>query len=198
VKSNGQTDELRLIFESVRGYFGYAVLFSMAINLLYLASPLYMLQVYDRVVNSGSIVTLVMLTLALLFAFAVLASLDVVRARVLTRASIRLDRLMAARVMSAIIERATAQASKSQLLRDFDNFRQFATGSGIHALFDLPWAPLYIAVIFMLHPLLGGFALCSAAVLIGLAILNEGLVRPPLTASGEAATRHYGFTALPK
>src|SRR5213079_2371959 len=99
-------------------------MFSLAINLLYLAGPLYMLQVYDRVISSASEVTLVMLTLALLLAFIALAGLDSVRARVLTRASIRLDKLMASRVMTAIIDRpASAGGARSQLLRDFDTFR---------------------------------------------------------------------------
>ena len=88
-------DEVRDVLRTCRSYFLSVGIFSLAINLLYLASPLYMLQVYDRVISSSSIVTLVMLTLALLIAFSALAGLDVVRASVLTRASIRLDRLLA-------------------------------------------------------------------------------------------------------
>src|SRR5207237_8065934 len=87
-------------------YFVTAGAFSLAINLLYLAAPLYMLQVYDRVISSSSEVTLVMLTFALIMALLALAGLDAVRARVLTRASIRLDRLLAGRIMSALIEGA--------------------------------------------------------------------------------------------
>ena len=92
-------------------------MFSLAINLLYLAAPLYMLQVYDRVISSGSQITLLMLTIVLLVAFVALAGLDAVRARVLTRGSIRLDRLVAGRVMTAIIDRASALGgARSQLL----------------------------------------------------------------------------------
>lgn len=172
-------------------------MFSLGINLLYLAAPLYMLQVYDRVIASASQVTLVMLTIALLLAFLSLAGLDTVRSRVLTRAGVRLDRLIAGRVMSAVIERASALGgARSQLLRDFDTFRQFVTGTGIHAVFDLPWAPIYILVIFALHPLLGAFALGSAVLLIIMALLNEIFVRPPLTESGEAASRNYSFTEM--
>jgi PrtD family type I secretion system ABC transporter len=178
-------------------YFVTAAIFSLAINVLYLAGPLFMLQVYDRVISSGSEVTLVMLTIALLIAFLALAGLDAVRARVLTRASIRLDQTIAARVMTAIIDRsATLGGARSQLLRDFDTFRQFITGMGIHAVFDLPWAPIYIAVIFALHPALGAFALGSCVILVLMALLNEWLVRPPLTESGEAATRNYSFTEM--
>src|SRR5258706_1507893 len=97
-------DEVREVLKACRGYFTTVAVFSAAINLLYLASPLYMLQVYDRVISSSSVVTLVMLSLALLLAFGAFAGLDVVRARVLTRASVRMDRLMAPRVVTAIID----------------------------------------------------------------------------------------------
>src|SRR5260370_41152848 len=93
------SEQLEAALRACSGYFVTAAAFSLAINLLYLAAPLYMLQISDRVVSSGSKVTLVMLTLALLMAFVALAALDAVRARVLTRASIPLDRLMAARMM---------------------------------------------------------------------------------------------------
>jgi ATP-binding cassette subfamily C protein len=192
-----KSDEIRRVLQACKGYFVTAGAFSLAINLLYLAAPLYMLQVYDRVISSASQVTLVMLTLALLMALLALAGLDAVRARVLTRASIRLDRLLAGRVMSAIFEGSpNLGGSRSQLLRDFDTFRQFITGMGIHAIFDLPWAPIYIAVIFMLHPLLGAFAFGCSIVLVCMAFLNEWVVRPPLIESNEAATRNYNFTEM--
>lgn len=191
------SDELRRVLHDCRGYFVTAAIFSLAINLLYLAAPLYMLQVYDRVISSGSQITLLMLTIALLVAFVALAALDAVRARVLTRASIRLDRLVAGRVMTAVIDRAAALGgARSQLLRDFDTFRQFITGPGVHAIFDLPWAPIYILVIFALHPILGLFAFGSAILLIAMALLNEWLVRPPLTGANEAAARNYAFTEM--
>jgi ATP-binding cassette, subfamily C, bacterial len=198
VRSRPRTsEELEAGLRACSGYFAAAAAFSLAINLLYLAAPLYMLQISDRVVSSGSIVTLVMLTIALLMAFAALAALDAVRARVLTRASVRLDRQIASRIMTAVIDRAMAlSGSRSQLLRDFDTFRQFVTGTGIHAIFDLPWAPIYIAVIFVLHPLLGAFALASAAMLIALALLNEWAVKLPLDQSNAAAARNYSFTEM--
>jgi PrtD family type I secretion system ABC transporter len=190
-------DEVRELLRACRGYFATVAVFSAAINILYLASPLYMLQVYDRVISSSSVITLVMLTIALLLAFLALAGLDVMRAKVLARASIRLDRLMAGRVVVAVLESATALGgARSQMLRDFDTFRQFVTGAGIHAVFDLPWAPLYILVIFMLHPLLGGFALGCAVLLVCMALINERLVRPPINESNEAASRNYSFTEM--
>jgi len=109
---------MRRVFDACRRYFVTALLFSLAINLLYLASPLYMLQVYDRVVSSGSHVTLVMLTLVLLVALAALAGLDSVRARILARASIHLDRLLAGRVVTVTMESAARGATaRSQPLR---------------------------------------------------------------------------------
>jgi ATP-binding cassette, subfamily C, bacterial len=192
-----KSDELRRLLGECRGYFVTAAAFSLGINLLYLAAPLYMLQVYDRVISSASQTTLVMLTIALLLAFIALAGLDTVRSRVLTRATIRLDRLIAGRVMTAVFERASALGgARSQLLRDFDTFRQFITGTGIHAVFDLPWAPIYILVIFALHPALGAFALVSAVLLVLMALVNEIFVRPPLTESNEAASRNYSFTEM--
>lgn len=180
-----------------RGHFTTAAIFSLAINLLYLAAPLYMLQVYDRVISSASTSTLLMLTIALLLAFLALAGLDVVRAHILARASVRLDQKIAPRVVTAIIDRSTGVGSaRSQLLRDFDTFRQFVTGMGIHAIFDLPWAPIYIAVIFMLHPALGAFAAGCAILLVIMALLNEWIVRPPLNESNEAAARNYSFTEM--
>ncbi|RWH21304.1 MAG: type I secretion system permease/ATPase [Mesorhizobium sp.] len=174
----------------------FAAVFSLAINLLYLASPLYMLQIYDRVVTSGSETTLVMLTLVLLAAFLALAGLDLVRAAILTRASARLDRLLSARILAASVETPSQGASPSQPIRDFDTFRQVITGSGIHALFDLPWSPIYIGIIFLLHPWLGFFALGSSLLLIAMAVLNEYIVRAPLKQANDLATANYNFTEM--
>ncbi|TIO22606.1 MAG: type I secretion system permease/ATPase [Mesorhizobium sp.] len=179
-----------------RRYFLFAAVFSLAINLLYLASPLYMLQIYDRVVTSGSETTLVMLTLVLLAAFLALAGLDLVRAAILTRASARLDRLLSARILAASVETPSQGASPSQPIRDFDTFRQVITGSGIHALFDLPWSPIYIGIIFLLHPWLGFFALGSSLLLIAMAVLNEYIVRAPLKQANDLATANYNFTEM--
>jgi ATP-binding cassette, subfamily C, bacterial len=190
------SDELKRLLRSCRGYFAAAAGFSLAINLLYLAGPLYMLQVYDRVVSSGSELTLVMLTIALLFAYVALAGLDMVRARILTRANVRLDQRIAPRLLTILIEAGGAKGARGQALRDFDSFRGFVTGGGIHAVFDMPWAPIYLAVIFMLHPWLGAFALGCAVLLVFLAFVNEWLVKPPLTEANAASQRNYAFTEM--
>jgi ATP-binding cassette subfamily C protein len=194
VAAKPSSDDLRPVFDAVRSYFVTVGLFSLGINLLYLAAPIYMLQVYDRVISSGSLSTLVVLTIALLIAFVTLAALDIVRGRILARAGIRLDGLLAGRVVAATLERGNGVGS--QPLRDFDTFRQFVSGSGISAIFDLPWAPVYILVLYLLHPLLGLFALGSAVVLGVMALVNEWLVRQPQKEANAAAARNYGFTEM--
>src|SRR5262245_61483156 len=192
-----KSDELRGVLHGCRRYFLTALIFSLGINLLFLAGPLYMLQLYDRVISSASHVTLVMLTIVLLFAFVALAGLDFARSRVLTRASVRLDRQMAGRVLAATVESSVKGAPPtSQTLRDFDTFRQFVTGPGIHAIFDLPWAPIYIFVIFLLHPLLGAFALVSAITLVALAVFGQWRVQGPMAEPTAAASRRYAFTGM--
>ncbi len=188
--------EMRLAVRRCSGYFVPAALFSAGVNILYLASPLYMLQVYDRVVSSGSVPILVMLTVALLIALIAMAALDHCRARVLVRAGLRLDRLLSERVMTAMVRQANTLpgAAKSQALRDLDTFRQFITGSSFYALFDAPWAPLYIIVIALLHPLLGVIAVVCALILLGLALVNEWMTARLLGEAGEAASRNYSFT----
>src|SRR5690348_2001443 len=115
-----KSDEFSRLLRSCQRYFGTAALFSLGINLLYLAGPLYMLQVYDRVVSSGSHVTLVMLSAVLVFAYLALLGLDIVRARILTRANVRLDQRISPLILTRMIE-AGAEAStaaRSQILRD--------------------------------------------------------------------------------
>jgi ATP-binding cassette subfamily C protein len=185
--------ELGRAFHACRAHFIAALAFSLGINLLYLALPIYMLQVYDRVLNSGSIPTLVMLTLACLIALATLAALDIVRARVLVRSGLRLDSLLSARVLAAMIERAAhvGATERGQVLRDLDAFRQIATGPSVHAVFDAPWAPIYLAIIFLIHPLLGMLSLVCAAVLLLLAFYNEYALKRSFAAGNEFAARSH-------
>jgi ATP-binding cassette, subfamily C, bacterial len=188
--------EMQLAVRRCYPYFLPVALFSAGVNILYLASPLYLLQVYDRVVSSGSVPTLVMLTLALVIALLAMAGLDHARARVLVRAGLRLDRLLSERVMTALVRQTSTMpgAAKSQALRDLDTYRQFLTGSSFYALFDAPWAPLYLIVMALLHPLLGVMGLVFSMILLSLALLNERMTGRLLGESGEAASRNYAFT----
>lgn len=190
-----RSDEFSRVLLLCRRHFLTAGIFSLCINLLYLAGPLYMLQVYDRVMPSSSRTTLVMLTIALLVAFVTMAALDLIRSRILARAGVRLDRLLSGRVLAATFAcTGRGEAAGSQPLRDFDSVRLFLSGTGINALFDLPWAPVYVCVIFMLHPWMGAFALACVVVLLLTAIFGEHLARKPLAEATEAANQSYRFT----
>ena len=190
-------DEIIFVLHQCRRYFLTALIFSLAINLLYLISPIYMLQIYDRVIASASEVTLAMLTIILIAALIALSLLDFVRARLLTQASLQINQLLSNRIIAASMQSATKVSLLDNLpLKDFDTFRQFITGPGIHAVFDLPWTPVYIIIIFMLHPFLGAFALVSSIILVLMAFLNEYLVRSPLSAANAAAANNYNFTEM--
>ena len=138
-------------------------------NLLMLAPTLYMLQIFDRVLSSQSELTLLALSLITLLLFAALALSEWLRARLLVRASLRFDRQLSTRVFNGSFQAYLGQSAsnKSRPFADLNQIRQFLTGPGVFALFDAPWTPIYIAVIFFLHPWLGvlalGFALVQAA-----------------------------------
>lgn len=156
-----------------RAHLLHAAVFSALLNLLYLAPSLYMLQVYDRVVPTRGVTTLAVLTLIFLAAVATLGTLDLLRTRLLIRASARLDRLLGAPLIGALLKAPNAQGRGGVLLREFDTLRQTITGLGVVALFDAPWSPIYMAVCFLLHPALGGMAVLCSAVLLLLTFLNE-------------------------
>ena len=144
-------------------------LVSLLVNLLMLTPTLYMLQVYDRVLVSRSELTLLVVSLITLFFFAVMAFAEWSRSRLLVRAGVRLDAVLSTRVFNASFEANLSQsgAPAQRAFNDLTEVRQFLTGNGIFAFFDAPWAPIYIAVLFFLHPFLGwvsiGFALVQAA-----------------------------------
>ena len=173
---------MRQLLERFRPFFLYAGLFSLCINVLLLAPSLYMLQVFDRVITSRSNETLAMLTLAAAGALIVMAMLDLLRARLLAAAGVALDALLGPRVLDGLLENAAKLGGTEYVhgLRDVNILRGFLTGNGIFALFDIPWLPFYIIIIFVFHPLLGVVALLGATLLLLLAFLNEKLTRQPL------------------
>ena len=172
-------------------HFVAAAAFSFLLNMLYLAPTLYMLQVYDRVVPTRGVMTLVFLTLIFVFAVVTLSSLDFVRARLLVRASTRLDRQLAPRILSALFQRSDGTVRSAQALREFDTLRANMTGIGVLALFDFPWTPIYIGICFLVHPALGSLALAGSLILLFLALLNERATKAPLQRANEAAGRAY-------
>lgn len=164
------------------------MLFSAVVNLAYLAPTIYMLQVYDRVVPSGSRPTLVFLTVALAATLFLLTYLDRMRSGILLAAGVKLNEAFSAR----IFRRALAGAAGgrplrlNQMVRDFDAIRAAITGPAALAIFDTPWIPIYIAVCFVVHPVIGGIALIGSIVLGLLAILNERTTRHLSTQSARA------------
>ena len=159
--------------------------FSLFINLLMLVPPLYMLQIYDRVLSSGSVDTLVALTLLVAFLMLVLGLLEWVRSMVLIRVGARLDGVMNKRLFDATLDLASRQPGRgsSQPITDLGTIRQFLTGPGLFGFFDAPWMPVYMLVIFLFHPLLGFIALGGAMALLILALINELRTRKPLMAA---------------
>jgi len=175
---------MREFASQFRAYFVYAAFFSLIINVLMLAPALFMLQVFDRVVSSRSGETLVMLFVLTLLALFFMAYLDTIRTRLLTRAAIKLEKLLGPRVLATML-RQSAHANRPSTLhgmRDINALRTFLTGPGIIAIFDAPWVPLFIVVIFLFHPVLGVVALLGGMLLLGLTILNERLSRRSLQA----------------
>lgn len=162
---------LRAALDQCRSHFIGVVVFSALLNLLFIVPMLYMLQVYDRVVPTREAATLLMLTIVLLFALATLALLDWTRSRLLVRASLRLDGLVAGTLLDATLARndGTIDAVARQSMRDFDSLRQALTGPMLLALCDAPWAPVYVLISFIIHPALGLLVL----VLVGGAVLSE-------------------------
>ena len=157
--------------EACRPHFVAAAAFSFFLNLLFLAPAIYMLQVYDRVVATGGKLTLLFITLALAVALLTMSALDAIRARLLVKASVRLDALLAPRILNRMMSSGSPGAIQS--MRDFDTVRQTVGSPVIAALFDVPWFPVFLIVAFLLHFWLGILALVAAAVLLFVAWRNQ-------------------------
>ena len=156
--------------------------FSAITNMLALVPSLYMMQVYDRVLASQNELTLAMLTVLMLGAYLMLASLEMIRSFVLVRVGNRFDMMMNKRVYTAAFQQnlKTSGANAGQAMSDLTNVRQFLTGNALFAFFDAPWFPIYLAIIFFFQVPLGFFALGGTLILIVLAVVNERITRKPL------------------
>jgi len=173
-----------------RSHFLYAAIFSAFVNILYLTPTLYMMQVYDRVVPTGGVTTLVLVTGIALAALGALATLDWLRGRMMLRASLRLDRALSGKILARVIDRQ-AKAPNTQALREFDNVRSAVAGQGMLALFDAPWTPIYLLCCFLLHPAIGMLTLAGSVVLFSLAWLNERDSRPRLGKAIQSQNQAY-------
>lgn len=160
--------------------FGAVAVFSFFLNLLMLATPLYMLQIFQRVLGSGHGYTLIYLTLITLFALLVLGLLFSIRTLILGRLSSWLNGALSSHLIAASLHSALAGDPRgSQPLRDLGQVQSFIGSTGITAMFDSPWVPVFVAVIWYMHPWLGMLALTSAILLFVLALVNELGTRAP-------------------
>jgi PrtD family type I secretion system ABC transporter len=182
--------ELKAAILASRRAFTATGTFSLVINLLMLAGPLFMLQVYDRVLTSGSIPTLVALSVMTAGLYAIIGVLELVRTRVIVRIGVEIDRRLGDRIFQAALRRSLAAPGQSMsALRELDSLRQFIAGPGPLTFFDAPWTPIYLFVIFMTHWTLGVAATLGAAVLMLIAWMSETTSRAPLAEAAKAATR---------
>ena len=171
------------VIKQLRPFFVWAGVFSLVINMLMLMPALFMLQVYDRVITSRSLETLIMLLLLVGAALVFMAYLDVIRARLMSAAGVALENLLGPRVLAHMVRRGAMPGPKDNYgLRDVGSLRAFLSGPGIIALFDSPWVPIYVVIIFLFHPILGAVAVAGALLLLAVAVINERLSRKPLEA----------------
>ncbi|WP_018427014.1 type I secretion system permease/ATPase [Hoeflea sp. 108] len=190
--SRSGRSELGSALASFRGTFIAVAGFSGLINVLMLSGSLFMLQVYDRVLPSRSVPTLVALIVMVAVLYAFQGVLETVRARVLTRVGAGIDELISGRVFDCIVRlplRIRDRGEGLQALRDLDQVSGFLSGGGPASLFDLPWIPLYVLICFLFHPWIGVAALAGAILLILLTVLADRLVRAPTKSMSDLSAR---------
>ena len=173
---NSKKTELEQAIYYCRSAFYTAAFFSLFINLLMITPAIYMLQVYDRVLSSGSESTLLVITLLLVFLFVAMGLLEWMRSLILVRVSSKLETLLNSRLFTVSFKQALysgGQNSNGQPLEDLTALRQFMTGNGLFAFFDMPWIPIYMAILFLFHPAIGWLAVATAIILVVFAIFNE-------------------------
>jgi ATP-binding cassette subfamily C protein PrsD len=190
------TSELADVLRACRTAFVGIGMFSGVINILMLTGALFMLEIYDRVLPSRSLPTLISLGLLVLVLFAMQGLLDLVRSRILVRVGASIDEALRGRMFQAILRVplvAGNQGNGVQPVRDLENVRSFMSGPGPTALFDLPWIPVYLVVIFAFHIALGITALCGAIVLVGLTLLTDLLSRAPMKSASDAGLERTNF-----
>ena len=185
-------------FKSLRGWIASVALFSGLINLLALTGSIFMLQVYDRVLTSRSVPTLVALAVMAGALYLLQGVLDLVRTRMLVRMGSRADEILGRQTYGAVLAlplKARTESDGLQPIRDLDAIRSFLSGAGPSALLDLPWIPIYLAFVFILHAWLGWLATAGALVLVGLTIATEFLSRTPAKAAFSAGATRQALAA---
>jgi PrtD family type I secretion system ABC transporter len=187
-QSSKSEDVLATVRWACRRAFLAAGLFSLGVNLLMLTVPLYMLQIFDRVLMSRSLDTLLLLTIVALVALLTLALLDLVRSSLFVRLGHWMEHKLSGYMLGGAVTTVLKSGYASvQSLRDLSTVRTFLSGPGMVPLLDIPWTPIFLAVIFMLHPMLGWIALGGALVLVTLAMSNELVTRRILLSATNAS-----------
>lgn len=184
-------EELREARRQSRGLYWAVGLFSFFANMLMLTGPLYMLQVYDRVLGSRSEATLVALSLLVVFLYGVMGILDYTRGRIMARVGARFQAALDHRVFDAMIRRsAVAPDPAAQTgLSDLESIQRLISSPVLMSLFDLPWTPVFLAGIMLFHPWLGFLAMGGGAVLIGITLLNQLFSRGPMMQANRSSHR---------
>ncbi|WP_331010247.1 type I secretion system permease/ATPase [Sphingomonas sp.] len=187
-----ESNRVRNALQACRVHFLWAAFFSALINLLYLMPTLYMLQVYNRVVPTGGMATLVLLSVIGVLGLAVLSALEWLRSRLLVRASARFESRLAGPAIDAVLsQRQLSRLDRSEAMREFDTVRQALASPGMLAAMDAPWTPIYVIAAFLLHPALGALTVAGGVVLLGLAWANEKSTHGPLRRANDAANAAY-------
>jgi PrtD family type I secretion system ABC transporter len=194
--SNQPNNVLTRALSEAKHPFAVAAAFSFVTNILYLALPLYTYQVYGRVLISQNVPTLIVLTAITLFVFAISSVIDDYRARILINYGVLLDQRVSGKVFAALFDASVRgeASARAQALRDLDQFRQTITGIAAAAFFDVPWIPVFILVLFLINPGVGVLTLFGGALLLGLALAQERLIRPVLKDANDGQLRSYAFT----
>ncbi|MFG1432365.1 type I secretion system permease/ATPase [Xanthobacter sp. V2C-4] len=176
-------------FKATAPAFAAVLIFSFFINLLMFVSPLYMLQIYDRVITSRSETTLIGITILAALLLLVCALLEMLRSRIFVRAGILFDRKVADPIFDAVHRGNLHQpnGAHAQCLRDIDSLREFVTGPGMIAFCDAPWFPVFVAAAFMLHPWFGYIAIIGGAIIVSLTLLNEFMTKKHLEKASQSS-----------
>ena len=180
-----------------RQSFVAVAVFSAVANVLMLTPAFFMLNIYDKAVANNSLSTLWVLSFLAIFLFFVLGAMEALRSRVLVAISSRLDRLLAGELHKITFETATRVGSHrlgTQPLTDLNSLRHFLTGTAVFAIFDAPWLPIYLFVLFLFHPLLGWLGVFAAFLLLAIAVINQRKVDPPLEVANELSIANNSAT----
>ncbi|CAN5774530.1 type I secretion system permease/ATPase [soil metagenome] len=186
-------------FGGLSGLFWSICLFSVFVNLLMLTGPLYMLQIYDRVLSSRSEETLLSLTLLIAALYGIMGVLDYVRGRVAARSGAIVQGRLDPTVFRAVLDRSVMASERSRPssgLRDLEAVQRLLSSPTLFAVFDMPWAPIFIAAIFIFHPMLGFLAIAGGLILVAVTVLNQIMTRRPEAEATQATLAADGFAEV--